>query len=245
MGFVGLLSGFCSAWLGVGAGLFIVSFIPGITGLSPLETLQASLIVVFPINIVNSLVFSIQRLVLWSWCIPIILSGFTVSFALSLFMTFLSPFQVRFILWMLLGSLPLLLFLTKRQTFLKRNLPWISGLFMGACSGLTGLGGGILLGPLLYESRKVSTRHIAPIISVSTLFISFFALLGQDKGASLLSNSSHWRLCCLILLISSCFGLVFGHLLNKKQHSGLRRLLVRGLTFLMYCIVTGELWLSF
>ena len=243
LGLLGFLSGFSSAWLGVGTGLFIVSFVPVIAGLSPLETLQASLLIVFPINLINSLVFSVQRLVVWSWCIPIILIGLVCSFLLSVFVTSLSPFQVRLILWLFLGFLPLVVFVLGRWPVMKKLLPWTSGFLVGSCSGLTGLGGGIVLSPLLHESRSLPARKIAPLICVSTLFISFFALLGQERGAGVFSNSSHWWKCCFILLACSCVGLLVGHLLNKKERSRLRRLLVRGLTFLMFCIVTGELWI--
>ena len=242
LGLLGFLSGFSSAWLGVGTGLLIVSFVPMVSGLSPLETLQASLLVVLPINIINSLVFSAQRLVVWSWCAPVIVTGLVASFLLSVFVTSLSPFQVRFVLWLFLGLLPVVLFFMGKWPFMKKTLPWISGILMGACSGLTGLGGGIVLSPLLHESRSLSARKIAPVVCVSTLFISFFALLGQESGAGVFFNSAHWWMCCFVLLASSFAGLSIGHLLNKKEHTRLRRLMVRGLTFFVFCVVTGELW---
>lgn len=243
LGLLGVLSGFSSAWLGVGTGLFIVSFLPVIAGLSPLETLQASLFIVFAINLVNTFVFSVQRLVVWSWCIPIILIGLVCSFLLSVFVTSLSPFQVRFVLWLFLGFLPIIIFLLGKWPVMKKTLPWTSGVLVGTCSGLTGLGGGIILSPLLHESRSLPARKIAPLICVSTLFISFFALLGQEKGAGVFSNSHYWWKCCFILLACSGIGLFLGHSLNKKERSLLRRLLVRGLTFFVFCMVTAELWI--
>lgn len=213
-----------------------------VTGLSPLETLQASLLVVFPVNAINALLFSLQKMVLWAWAIPIILVGLAISFLLSLFVTSLSPFQIRFILWLFLGTLPLILLLLKKWPLVKKSLPWISGLLMGSCSGLTGLGGGILLSPLFHENRSLPTQKIAPLISITTLFISFFALLGQEKGAALSSNSSYWWTCCAVLFAFACIGLSFGHLLNKKEYFRTRRLMVRGLTFFMFCMVTAELW---
>ena len=187
--------------------------------------------------------FVFQKMVSWAWAIPIISIGLVASFLLSLFVTSLSPFQIRFILWTFLGALPIILFLLKKWPLIKKSLPWLSGLLMGACSGLTGLGGGVLLSPLLHESQSLPTKKIAPLISLTTLFISFFALLGQEKGAALSSNSSYWRTCCAVLLISACVGLSVGHLLNKKERTYTRRLLVRVLTFSMFCMVTVELWL--
>ena len=178
---------------------------------------------------------------LWAWVLPIVLVGFVTSFLLSLFVTSLSPSQVRFILWFFLGFLPIFLFIFKKWPLAK--LPWLSGLLMGACSGLTGLGGGLLLSPLLHESRILPSRKIPPLISVTSLFLSFFALLGQEKGAGLFSNSSYWWTCCVILTLSAFLGLSFGHILNQKEGSQPRRILVRGLTFFIFCLVTADLWL--
>lgn len=214
-----------------------------VTGLSPLETLQASLLLVFLLNLVNTFLFVFQKMVIWTWVIPIVLTGFLTSFLFSFFATSLSPFQLRFLLWLFLAILPLVFYLLKKFPPIKKNLPWLSGLLMGTCSGLTGLGGGILLSPLLHESRSLPTQKITPVISVATLLISFFALLGQEKGAGFSSNSSYWWICCFVLLAFAGVGLSFGHLLNKKPYSSTRRLLVRLLTLFVFCIVTIELWL--
>ena len=240
---LGALSGFSSAWIGVGAGLFIVSFLPGVAGLSPLETLQASLLVVFTVNIINSLVFSAQKSVPWSYCFPIIAIGLVFSFLCSVFVTSLSPFQVRLVLWLFLLLIPAILFFLKKRPALKKTLPFISGVLIGSCSGLTGLGGGIVLSPLFHESRSLSVRKIAPVICVSTLFVSFFALLGQETGAGIFANSTHWRICCFVLLASSVAGLFLGHRLNKRALTKLRRLVVRGLTFFAFGVITAELWI--
>ena len=118
---LGALSGFSSAWLGVGAGLFIVSFLPITAGLSPLETLQASLLVVFSVNIINSLVFSAQKSVPWFYCVPIIAIGLGFSFLFSVFVTSLSSFQVRLVLWLFLLLIPLILFFLKKRARREKN----------------------------------------------------------------------------------------------------------------------------
>ena len=184
-----------------------------------------------------------QKMLLWTWAIPIISLGLVASFFFSLFVTSLSSSEVRFILWVFLGSLPILLFVFKKLPLAKRGMPWILGLLMGACSGLTGLGGGILLSPLLHENQSLPSQKIAPLVSVTSFFLSFFALLGQEKGGGFFSNSAYWWICCAILIVSAVLGLSFGQLLNRKAHTQTRRFLVRVLTFCVFCMVSLELWL--
>ena len=241
---LGFLSGLSATYLGLGSGLLIVSFLPVTTGFSPLETVQASLLIVFVINGINAGLFIYKKSVLWSWCASIALTGLLFSFLSSFFVASLSPFQVRFILWGILGLLSLGSFVPWGLFFKKKHLPYIFGCLMGGCSGLTGLGGGVVLSPVLHGSGILPARKVAPLICVVTAPVSFFALAGQELGAGfLLSNSFFWWRDCLTALLSALTGLLFGHLLDRRERSRLRRVLARGLTLFLFCALAGEIWI--
>jgi len=68
----------------------------------------------------------------------------------------------------------------------------VAGAIIGLVSGLTGMGGGILLAPLLLWQRWASVRTTAAITAVFILLNSVLALLGHLSHAGSLPGNLHW-----------------------------------------------------
>ena len=238
---LGLCSGFLGTYVGLGSGLIFVSFLPLVTSLTPLETLQMSLFVIFSVNGINTCIFTYQKRVAWAWVSPVVSVGLVASFILSLTVTALSPFAIRLIFCLFLLFIILSFFFLRRYVF-QKSFPYVSGFIMGSCSGLTGLGGGLILSPIFHESGRLPIYQVAPTICVITLITSFFALVGQFVGTQfLLLNSAYWWECFFILMASSLLGLILGHLLNKDKRESFRKKFVRVFVILSFCFVSGEL----
>ena len=251
--FLGFISGLSAAYLGVGGSILITPLLPSLSELSPLETVQLSLTLIFLMSVINSLFFIAQRLVLWTWVLPIAAAGLVFSFGSSFFVASLGPGQVRFLLWLFLAVILALPFLLKKSAFLRAKGVYVFGSLMGLCSGLTGLGGGMIASPYLHESKRVPVRNISAVVCLSMFFTSFFAVLGQilagQTGAArmaggnfLFDTSPHWRFCLFLLLGASVMGLMIGYAANARcQSSKRRRWILRSAIAVMFLKMSWEL----
>ena len=262
------VSGFCSSYLGIGGGVVIVSLLPAFTDFSPTETIQISLALMFFITLLNSLIFLYKNLVAWDWAGPLIVTGGAFAFLGGSFVTGLSDFSIRFLLWWVLFFI-VTFSLTKIGFFQKHLVPsfqvqksesnkkffhfflnWIGGKYslrilggalMGLCSGLTGLGGGVIISPLLHESPALPLKKISPSVALVTLFMSVFALSGQQwKGFSIWENAS-LKVAFPVLLLFAVLGLSLGHLFHGRGERHKRLLIVRLITGTLFLKVTVEL----
>lgn len=240
--FLGLTSGFCSAWLGVGGSVFIVPLLPFLSGLDPLPAVQLSLLLIFVISVFNSLSFILQKLVLWSWFIRGIFLALCFSFISGFFVTYLSPIQIRFVLWLFLGLMLALPWLLKIPILRKQGIYIFSSL-MGICAGGTGLGGGMILSPYFHESEEMPIQNIPAVVSCIMFFVSAFALLGQTSRMNFsFEQSSQWWFCFFLLLIPSLFGMGLGYVANIRQKNiSWRRLFLRLVVAIMFFKLTVEL----
>ena len=250
----------------------IVSLLPAFTDFSPGETIQISLALMFFITLLNSLIFLYKHLVAWNWVGPLIVTGGGFAFLGGSFVTGLSDFTIRFLLWCFLFCI-VGFSLTKTEFFQKYLIPlfqiqksasdkkishfflnWINGKYslrifggalMGLCSGLTGLGGGVIISPLLHESPALPLKKISPSIALVTLFMSVFALSGQQwQGFSILENNS-LKLVFPVLLFFAVLGISLGHLFHGRGERHKRLLIVRLITGILFLKVTAELLFAY
>ena len=251
-----LVSGFCSSYLGAGGGVIIVALLPVLTDFSANEIIQISLALMVFITLLNSLIFLYKKLVAWDWVGSLIITGGFFAFLAGSFVTELSDFSIRFILW---GFLFLIVafWVTRTEFFQKKKflsdgiffnrmseklgLKVFGGLLMGLCSGLTGLGGGVILSPLLHESQALPLKKISPSLSFVTLFMAVFAISGQHwQGLSLLENPSlKWVF--PVLLVFAILGLSLGHFFHGRGERKQRVFIVRVLTGVLFFKVSAEL----
>ncbi len=242
---LGMLSGISSAYLGVGGSLFIVPLLPLLIGFSPLETLQISLSLIVVMSIINTLSFLYQKLILWTWVYPIVLTGLVASFLSSLVTSHMTNYTIRFVLWIFLIFMLGLSFFLKRVIWLKtRKGVYAFGSLMGLCVGLTGLGGGFIISPYLHESKQVPSKNVSAVVCISMFFTSLFAIFGQIQGTEFpFKNSSFWWFCYLLLLVPSILGLFIGYFFNIKDKSRKRRsFLLKLLVFVMFLKLSAEIF---
>ena len=116
---------------------------------------------------------------------------------------------------------------------------------MGICSGLTGLGGGMILSPFLHESESIPAKNIPALVSCIMLFVSSFSLLGQFSQNSLFFiSSSDSIFFYFLLLIPSFIGLFIGYFVNIKQKDiNLRKLFLRVAVAIVFLKMTAELFI--
>lgn len=91
------------------------------------------------------------------------------------------------------------------DTSAYHTLPaWIGimlGLPLGFLAGITGIGGGIFLAPILYNLRVGAPKQIAATASVFILLNSMAGLAGQlQKGGLTDTLAAHWYLPLLVLI---------------------------------------------
>jgi len=207
------------------------------------------------ISFMNSLVFYFQKLILWSWIFKsfffIIASSFLAGFCLG----FLSPFQIRFLLWFFFLLVLLFPFLLKplnaktdfkllsAESYKAQLFNFCSAL-AGFSSGLTGVGGGLILSPFFHESRLIPSKNIPAVLSVIFFFVTGFSLLGQTLQNSLnFTESSDVFRVCLQILPGYFLGSVAGYILNKRQKKArLRRQIIRFLVLGFFIKMTVEVF---
>ena len=240
---LGCISGFFSSYLGIGGGIFIVSLLPLFTIYSPGETIQVSLVLIFSITFVNSLIFVCKRLVAWNWTSSLVAIGGVFAFLSGSLVTELSDFSIRFLLWLFLFFIVVFPFI--KGDFFQKQLKLVGGALMGLSSGLAGIGGGTILSPLLHESSSLPLKKISPSISLVTLFMSVFALSGYHwKGGYPLDNF-YLPYVFPVLLLFALPGLALGHWFQGKNDRKRRVFIVRVMTAVLFLKVSVELLLFF
>ena len=226
----------------MGGSVFIVPLLPFLSGLDPLSALQVSLLLIFTISLINSLSFILQKLVLWPWFIKGVISSLCFAFLSGFLVTYLRPFQIRFILWLFLAVILALPWLLIKIPVLNKKGIYIFSSLMGICSGGTGLGGGMILSPFFHESGAMPAKNIPAVVSCIMLFVSLFSLLGQVSRIGFDFMNFSWS-SFFTLLIPSVFGLFMGYWANIKQKNlKLRKLFLRTAVLIMFCKLTAELY---
>ena len=240
-------AGFCYSWLGVGAGVFVVPLLPYVAGLESLEAVQASLLMIVIISFINGVSFFFQRLILWEWVFKSLLILSVFSFLAGFFIAFLSPFQIRLILWLFFLLILCLPYLFALTPFIKNRGFYLFSALAGACSGLTGLGGGVILSPFFHESNLIPSKNIPAIMSCLLFCVSISSLIGQmSQKAFILTSSSELLLVCAQMLPGYLLGAVAGYVVNIKQTDFLlRKKVVRILVFVMFIKMSAEIFLKF
>ena len=127
----------------------------------------------------------------------------------------------RFILGLLM-LLSIIRLLTSKQdsvnTVTPQKIPVVLvGLILGFLSGLTGIGGGVLLSPLLVFFKWADIRHSIPIVAGFIFINSLSGLAGWlFSGRSLLTVDATFMLQAVVIAFG---GAILGSLWSKKYAS--------------------------
>ena len=239
---LGLSSGFFSTYLGIGSGLFFLAFLPFLTPLSSIEIIQISLFLVLTINFVNVILFAYQKLIPFSLLPSCLLTALPTAALCGFMLGDISNTHLRFILLGFIFLSWVLIFIpTAWFQAAGKNLNYLAGLLAGSCSGLTGLGGGLILSPFLHESSMLEVRKRVGLITSISLCNSLFSLLGIEMRSSLLLVFSENTSVLQILIAGGFVGLVLGHFFNIREKASLRKWAVRAIIALVFICILVDL----
>ena len=116
----------------------------------------------------------------------------------------------------------------------------VVGALLGAVAGITGIGGGIYLAPVMHLCRWADGRTVAACTSLFIALNSIAGLAGQlSKAGDLVGQVPTWLLvaCPIAVLIGGRFG--SGMLTNNLPQEK-----VRGITAAVILLVAVRLWLK-
>ncbi len=190
---IGLGVGIISSILGLGGGIVIVPLLPLAASLTPRETIGTSLLTVFFVTSVNAFLFHRRGLVSWSagavigvaagfgsyaaakgtGSVPVFALHAGMALALALIAVFtLAP--------RLVGGIQL----PNRSERQRRFSSAAIGLLSGVISGFTGIGGGVLITPLLDRLKTIEPRKVVPTANAAIVFTSLAGAFALVKAQS-------------------------------------------------------------
>lgn len=180
----------------------------------------------------------------WKKFLPIALSGVPLAFyGATIHLAQKSFFIALGAVLALSGFLLLIQVLLKPKKTLKPSpIPLLMNLLLGGCigflSGLVGIGGGILLSPILNLLRWDEPKKIAALASFFILVNSAAGLAGQFVGG----NFKVLMPMLGVLLIAVFLG---GQLGTRISLNKIRPAVVKGLTGVLVCYIGAKLILKY
>jgi uncharacterized membrane protein YfcA len=174
---LGGLVGISSALLGLGGNILIVPILPLISQLPLPSVIATGILTVFLVTLFNVINFYRQNLIdikiISLLFFPTSLASFISSYYAHLF----SEVFIRYAFLFIMGAMLLKLFFPpkKHQTQLPKSILIIPGIFSGLLAGLTGVGTGIILAPLLVVLSITDEKKISPSINFLIMVSCFFS----------------------------------------------------------------------
>jgi len=202
---IGVGVGLLSSFLGFGGGTLMVPILPLIAGLPTKSAIATSLFVISLNSLRNTWSFHKKKLVDWEIIKKII--PFAIIFALlSSYATYLV--QTQILNWILVF---IFLFLTLMTWLGPNNTPKIireknlrnfiiSGTGVGTLSGLSGIGGGTFVIPLMISGQWVLPQMVSPTGNAINFFTATFGCLMLGMNSDLIQyQPGLWILAASIL----------------------------------------------
>jgi uncharacterized protein len=224
---LGLFVGVISAFFGIGGGIILVPAIALIfPNLEQQHVLACSLSVIFLNSIINTYNLSKYHKLDWKIIGPIasfsiLFSFFATQFAQSLSSDTLKLIFASFALfvsfWILKEKPPKS---ASEDSFTIFTIILI-GFFSGVISGLTGVGGGLVVIPLLLKFTKVTIKTVSVYSNAIMIFtalsgVASFALGKPDTIVNFYSIGYVLPELIGIIIIGSFFGSKIGTFINRK-----------------------------
>jgi uncharacterized membrane protein YfcA len=165
--FLGLLVGVIGTFTGLGGGIIMVPLLPVLLGASQKEAIATSLCVVFLNGMQLSFLALRKKNLDIKFVLPIALIGIMTAYFSSLMIYQFTNYSLRIFLVCIMVMVIYVLIRPPKFDFHKgKNIFRYSvGAFSGLVSGLTGLGGGIVLGPLLLAGRAIHHQQLTSTTS--------------------------------------------------------------------------------
>jgi len=226
---MGSVIGVISAFLGLGGGILIVPILPEVAGITAKEAIATSLFTIFLVVANNCYGFHKKKLVIWK--IAFVIGPLTAigAFASGLLVSYLSDGILRSILAALVT-----VFLARAFYGGKKPLPVDSeivefvpqkflgaglvGIVAGLLSGISGIGAGLVVSPLLMNLRLAENKKVAPTANGVMLFTTFFGALAYVSFDTELNGwvFGYLHLDKALLLASGAF--ITSFFARRQQH---------------------------
>ncbi len=231
---VGTVAGLMSSTLGIGGGIIIVPALSIVFGFSQQEAIATSLAAIFTITAMNVIRFQRQGLILWKIALPIALFSLISSFLAGLTAVHL-PEKTLILIFLIF-----ILFLTYKTIFLKNKvtaekksinkLQFASfkiGTLSGLISGITGVGGGVIITPLALTNRLCDNLRVVPCSNTVMLFTTFFGalafIINQPANLEMLQFGFVRFDAALIIFLSALPATWFGTRYQSKMPLNIRK----------------------
>lgn len=182
---MGAAVGGLSAFIGLGGGILLVPLLPYVVPMVPSEAAATSLFTILMVAVSNSWKFTNQNLIPWRNALLLGGSAGVVSFGAASVAAKASELTVQVMFGIILLILIGFVLFERRNRESSANDrrrgggTWLAlGGFCGLMSGSSGIGGGLIAGPLLLRLRLAPAETVVPLVNVMMIFSAGFGVLG-------------------------------------------------------------------
>ncbi|MCB0408126.1 MAG: sulfite exporter TauE/SafE family protein [Bdellovibrionales bacterium] len=254
---LGGLVGMFSAILGIGGGLVMVPLLPTVFTLNSHEAVATSLFTILLVVANNSIGFARKNLIVWP--VALLIGPLTAvgSFTSGILAQSLSHFYLRFILALLISSVlvkSLFGYFGKNKrdpisnapmsSFKKTGISSFVGIFAGVLSGLSGIGSGAVVSPLLAHLGLVENKMVSPTANAVMLFTTAFGAGAFMTSAKAIQN---WKIgyihvdLALLMAIGAFLTSIWARQIQEHIYARWRS----GLLIILLTFLAMKMWAEF
>lgn len=240
---LGASVGLVSSFLGIGGGILIVPLLPSIAGISTKEAVATSLLIIVFVSLKNSISFWRRGLIPWAPGLSIGLGAGLATFVASLFLEKVDDRYLVMILLIVVIAIGFRLLTTRDQAELPQVTKkvfslkaFVAGICAGVVVGFTGIGGGVLYGPILLSLHLVRGEQMSPGSNLAMFLASIFGVIGFASTANHIEGFQYglMHIDLALMVFSAAF---FSSKLGYKYQSAIPEPRRRMLLGLVLCLV--------
>lgn len=181
---LGFVVGVVSVFLGLGGGFILVPVLPWLFSVPVKETSAISLATIFVVTTFNSLFFTWDKVINWRVArymgIACAISSFIFAFIAKQipdFYLYISDFIIisSLAVFTLMKTIKMSKGDLESKTLANKSQVIKGGLFAGAIAGVSGLGAGTIISPIMIRAKVVSNKEITPTANAVMMFTTFAA----------------------------------------------------------------------